>query len=303
VTSQTILTTWAFDPLVLVSLLVSAVLYLCGVAYTAQRGISARLHWWQITCFYLGLLVVWIALQSEIDLGGAQLLWVHMVQHDLLVMVAPPLLLLGIPTWIMWRAFPASWRRAVLILALRYRWPWRFGQVIGRLATTPALILGIFIGDFLLWHIPFFYDLTLYHANIHIIEHLLFLGTALLFWAQIISTHPQRRMAKHPAQARRHTRRMSYPQQVMYLAAAALAMNILGAIFVFSTGPIYQYYAGLARSPDMPSVVIDQHYAGAAMDVPGTLIFFCDMMIILGLWLLEDERAVEAEATISSYRN
>jgi hypothetical protein len=53
----------------------------------------------------------------------------------------------------------------------------------------------------------------------------------------------------------------------------------------------------------MPSVVIDQHYAGAAMDVPGTLIFFCDMMIVIGLWLQDDERAGEAEATISSYQS
>jgi cytochrome c oxidase assembly factor CtaG len=295
-TLQNFLTTWAFDPLVLVSLLVTAVLYLRGVAYTARWGIGPHLRWWQIICFYVGLLVVWIALQSAIDVGAGQLLWVHMVQHDLLIMVAPPLLLLGIPSWILWRAFPVSWRRAALLLAIRSGWLWQFGRMVGHLASKPALVLSLFIGNFLLWHIPFFYDLTLYQHSVHILEHLLFLGTALLFWAQIISMHPQRHLPKYSASPKRDTQRLSYPKQVIYLAAAALAMNVLGAIFVFSTGPIYQYYAVLARSPDMPSVVIDQHYAGAAMDVPGTLIFFFDMMIVIGLWLREDERAGEAEA-------
>jgi cytochrome c oxidase assembly factor CtaG len=300
-TLQNFFTTWAFDPFVLASLLVSALLYLRGVAYTARRGIGPHLQWWPITSFYVGLLTVWIALQSASDVGAGQLLWVHMVQHDLLIMVAPPLLLLGIPTWTLWRAFPVNWRRAVLLLAIRSRWLWRFGRMVGRLASKPALVLALFIGNFLLWHIPIFYNLTLYQHSVHILEHLLFLGTALLFWAQIISMHPQRHPSKHSALPKRDAQRLSYPQQVIYLAAAALAMNILGAIFVFSTGPIYQYYAVLARGPDMPSVVIDQHYAGAAMDVPGTLIFFFDMMIVIGLWLREDERAdeVEAEANIA----
>src|SRR5215469_16646419 len=105
------LTVWSFDPSVLVGLALSALLYLRGVAYTSRRGIGPHLRWWQITSFYLGLLVIFIALESEIDVAAAQLLWVHMVQHDLLTMVAPPLLLLGVPTWVIWRAFPASWRR------------------------------------------------------------------------------------------------------------------------------------------------------------------------------------------------
>jgi cytochrome c oxidase assembly factor CtaG len=79
-------------------------------------------------------------------------------------------------------------------------------------------------------------------------------------------------------------------------------MNVLGGIFIFSVGPIYQYYATLIRTPDMPTVVIDQHYAGAAMDIPGTFIFFTAMMIILGLWLVEDEREAQAEASMSGYR-
>ena len=127
-TLQSLLTVWSFDPVVLFSLAAAALLYLRGVAYTSRIGLGPRLQWWQITCFFLGLLVVFIALESEVDIGAGQLLWIHMIQHELLTMVAPPLLLLGNPGWIIWRAFPASWRRGLLLEAMHLRWPWRLGH-------------------------------------------------------------------------------------------------------------------------------------------------------------------------------
>jgi cytochrome c oxidase assembly factor CtaG len=295
-TLQLLLTTWSFEPLVLVAILVTALLYLRGVSYTSRLGLGPHLSWWQITCFFSGLLVLFIALESEVDLLAGKLLFVHMLQHDLLTMVVPPLLLLGMPAWIMWRAFPAAWRRVLLLQAIRYRWPWRLGQTIGRGLSNPPLVFVLFVGDFLFWHIPYFYDATLYNPDIHIMEHLLFLMTALLFWAQIIPGDPKRRPATGRLPAKRESRRMSYPKQALYLAGAALILNVLGAIYVFSVGPIYQYYADLIRAPWMPSVVVDQHYAGAMMDIPGTFVFFGAMMIVLGLWLQEDEREGLAEA-------
>jgi putative membrane protein len=294
-TLQSLLTTWSLEPLVLVSVLVTALLYLRGVAYTSRLGLGPHLSWWQITSFFAGLLVLFIALESDIDVLSDKLLFVHMIQHDLLTMAVPPLLLLGMPAWVMWRAFPAAWRRILLLQAIRYRWPWRAGQIIGRVLSNPPLVFVLFVGDFLFWHIPYFYDATLYHNGIHIMEHLLFLGTALLFWGQIISSDPQRRPATRRLSVKHESRRLSYPKQALYLAGAALILNVLGAIFVFSVGPIYQYYALLIRAPWMPSVVVDQHYAGAAMDIPGTFIFFGTMMIVLGLWLQEDEREGLAE--------
>ncbi len=300
-TLQSLLTTWSFDPLVLFSLAAAALLYVRGVAYTSSIGLGPRLQWWQISSYFIGLLVVYVALQSEVDIGSGQLLWIHMIQHELLTMVAPPLILLGNPSWILWRAFPASWRRELLMGGMRLRWPWRFGHALGRLASNPPLVLALFLGDFLIWHIPVFYDLTLYNHNIHIAEHLLFLGTAVLFWAQVIPTSPQRRPTNRltlPSKATTH--RLSYPMQVLYMGCAALVLNVLGGIFVFSVGPIYEYYATLVRTPGMPSVVIDQHLAGVAMDVPGTFIFFTAMMILVGVWLVDDERKAQAESPLTS---
>src|SRR5215469_5184534 len=151
---QSLLTTWSLEPFVIVSVLVTALLYLRGVAYTSRLGLGPHLSWWQITCFFAGLLVLFIALESDIDVLSDKLLFVHMIQHDLLTMVVPPLLLLGMPAWVMWRAFPAVWRRVVLLQAIRYRWPWRAGQVIGRALSNPPLVFVLFVGGFLFWHIP-----------------------------------------------------------------------------------------------------------------------------------------------------
>ena len=117
--------------------------------------------------------------------------------------------------------------------------------------------------------------------------------TALIFWAQVIPARPLKGS-------------LSYPLQALYLCVAALALNVLGGVFVFSTGPLYPYYAALRRDAQSIPVLIDQHLAGAAMDIPGTFIFFTVIIIILWRWLESDEReaAVESSrvATLSRLR-
>ncbi len=76
---------------------------------------------------------------------------------------------------------------------------------------------------------------------------------------------------------------------MLYLGAAALVMNVLGAVYVFSTGPLYPFYAALPRGADTTPLLVDQHLAGAAMDVPNTIVFFTVMTILLWRWLESDE--------------
>jgi cytochrome c oxidase assembly factor CtaG len=82
---------------------------------------------------------------------------------------------------------------------------------------------------------------------------------------------------------------------VLYLGAAALVMNVLGAVYVFSTGPLYPFYAALPRGADTTPLLVDQHLAGAAMDVPNTIVFFMMMINVLWRWLESDERERSAE--------
>ena len=279
---SSLLTQWSFEPLVTLGLIAAAVLYVRGLDYSLRHGIGQPVRLWQVLCFFAGLFVLLIALESVVDVQAGQLLWVHMIQHDLLTMIAPPLLLLGAPLWPLWRALPRNARVASLRWSLRQPGVRRAAKSISHALTRPRVVLVLFTGSFVLWHLPALYDLALEQPTVHIVEHLVFLGTALLFWAQMIPSQPGKAT-------------LSYPMQALYNCAAALVLNVLGAVFVFSTGTIYPYYAALSRAAGATTVLVDQHLAGAAMDVPGTLVFFATIIIILWRWLESDEREANAE--------
>jgi cytochrome c oxidase assembly factor CtaG len=289
---SSLLTQWSFEPLVTLGLLASAFLYVRGLEYSLRHGIGKPIPLWRVVCFFAGLFILLIALESVIDVQAAQLLWVHMIQHDLLAMVAPPLLLLGLPLWPVWRGVPRRARVASLRWALKQPGVRRVSMGISHLLGRPRVALVLFTGSFVLWHLPVLYDLALEQPTVHIAEHLTFLGTALLFWAQVIPARPVKGT-------------VSYPMQALYLCVAALVLNVLGGVFVFSTGPLYPYYAALRRGAQSTPLLIDQHLAGAAMDIPGTFIFFTVIIIILWRWLEGDEREAAAEtsrtATLSRF--
>jgi putative membrane protein len=278
---QVLLTGWSFEPAVTLGIAAAGLMYWRGVRYAARRGLARRHRWWHSAAFVGGLLVVLIALESPIDTWSDQLFWVHMLQHELLTLVAAPLLLLGAPLMPLWRAVPLAGRRTSLGWALKQGWVIRLGDRLARFLGRPLIAWLLFVLVFNLWHVPALYDLALEHQPIHILEHLLFLGTALLFWAQIIPSRPLRRG-------------LSYLRQALYLGSAAVEMNLIAATFMYSTGPIYPYYAALARPAGTISVVVDQHFAGAVMDVPGTILLFVAICGLLALWLREDERAPAA---------
>lgn len=278
---QNFFAAWTFEPTVLFGLVASGFLYWRGAQYSIKRGLARHLRWWRAACFFGGLLVILLALESPIDAQAEQYLWVHMVQHELLTLVAPPLLLLGEPMWPMWRALPLAWRRGVLRWALRQRWPRQVGDALAHVFRMPIVIWLVFIGVFDLWHLPVLYGATLVNNTIHILEHVLFLGTALLFWAQIIPSRPLQP-------------RMNYFKRAAFLGLAALEGNVFGFFFLFATTPIYAHYAQIARTPGMISAVADVHYAGAVMDGADTFIIISVIMALLGLWLQAEEASVKA---------
>jgi putative membrane protein len=277
-----LVTQWTFEPLVTLGLLASAFLYVRGLDYSLRRGIGEPIPIWRVLCFFAGLLVVLIALESIVDAQAGELLWVHMIQHDLLTILAPPLLLLGLPTWPLWRGIPRQARVASLRWALKQPGVRRASTAVAHALGQPRVTLTLFLIGFITWHLPPLYDLALENQTIHIVEHVTFLATALLFWSQLIPSPTA------------HVK-LSYPFQALYLLGAALVLNVLGGVFVFSTGPLYPYYAALHRTASTLPLLVDQHLAGAAMDVPGTIIFFTTAIIILWRWLENDEREANAE--------
>jgi cytochrome c oxidase assembly factor CtaG len=200
---------------------------------------------------------------------------------------AAPLLLLGTPLWPFWRAIPLPVRRVSLRWALTRRWLRHVWRAMGRIVLAPVPALALFMVVFSVWRIPPLYDLALERPGVHALEHATFLASALLMWAQVIPSRPI-----HP--------RLSLIGRILYLGGLGMYSNLLGSLFVFSTGPFYPYYANLPRSSGMIDVLVDQHLGGAAMDVPGTIIFFVAMWTCLLTWLREDEQQGAVERLYAS---
>src|ERR1700682_4103375 len=174
--------TWPIEPWVLLGVEVTAILYLWGSR--GQGGVWGPSRWRAIA-FWSGLATILLALDTPVETLARQLFWAHMTQHLLLIMVAAPLLVIGAPGIQIWRALPLSIRRPLARIAVKHpslRPVRRFFAVI----TGPVAAWLISSGNLWLWHLPPVYDLTLRNHAVHHLEHGLFLGLGILFWAQVI---------------------------------------------------------------------------------------------------------------------
>ncbi len=249
-----VLRSWAFDPWLLVSLLITAAVYLRGWLALHRRD-PRRWHSGPLAAFLGGLAVLYLALASPIEPFAALLLQVHMVQHLLLMMVMPPLLWLGAPLFPMLRGLPRS---------VRVYWiaPLLSSPTLRRLfgwLTHPLTALPIFVAATWLWHVPRVYDLAMRSSGWHYLQHVCFLGTALLFWYPVVRPYPSRP---------RWSTWLLFP----YLIVADVSNTILSAVLTFSDRVLYPYYAEVPRLGGL-SAVDDQAAAGVLMWVPGSVAF------------------------------
>jgi cytochrome c oxidase assembly factor CtaG len=263
-------------PLVLTILV--AALYVRGMRYEARTGIGRQVSVFQALSFFVGMLVLLLAIASPLDTLADESLAAHMVQHEILVLVVPPLLLLGTPLWPLWRALPLHWRRGSLRWLLRRHRIMRVAYTAQRVVFRPLGAWCLFIVIFVGWHIPALYDLALENEAVHALEHTMFLGAALIFWAQVIPSFPLQ-----PS--------LTFLRRAGYLFGAALVLHLLSVLIDIAVQPIYSFY-GVG-----PNVVANQAAGGAIMDVSGQVVFTTAILICLGLWLRDDERkeALQAE--------
>ena len=167
------------------ALLLSASVYLCGWLRLGETR-PEQIPGWRAVCFLLGLFSVWIAIASPLDLLSGALLTAHMIQHLLLMAVAPPLIVLGAPTVPMLRGLPRFFVREGLgpffTLAPVHALQRLFGSRV-----FAWLLMNVV---FLLWHAPAMYDLALRSPGWHEVEHFCFLSTSVLFWWHIVAPWP-----------------------------------------------------------------------------------------------------------------
>jgi cytochrome c oxidase assembly factor CtaG len=248
------LRSWPSDPWLLAALVLTAGVYLRGWLVLRRRD-ARRWHGGQLAALLGGLAAIDLALASPIEPFADLLLSVHMVQHLLLMMVAPPLLWLGAPLFPLLRGLPRP-VRVYWVAPLLSAPPLR--RLFGRL-THPLTALVLFVAATWVWHAPPVYDLALRSGAWHYLEHACFLGTALLFWYPIVRPYPAR---------------PSWSPWLLLpvLLLADLSNTALCAVLTFSDRVLYPYYAEVPRLGGL-SVLDDQSAAGLLMWVPGSLAF------------------------------
>lgn len=259
-----ILLAWSFPPVPAVGLLVIAALYLRGWR-ALQRTRVREVPRWRAICFLGGLLSLWIALASPIDALDDFVLSAHMLQHFILMSVAPPLLVLGAPLVPLLRGLP---RRAIRLL--RPLFAARSVHRISHLLANPVLAWLSMNVAYLGWHVPRAFELALRSERWHAVEHLSFLLTSIAFWWVVVQPWPSRA---------RWSRWMIVP----YLLTGDVVNTILSAILAFSGRVLYPSY-GAAERLFRYTPLQDQVLAGAEMWVLNSLVFLVPVVaIVMGL--------------------
>jgi cytochrome c oxidase assembly factor CtaG len=263
---------WSWDPS-LIYVTVAGLMYVIGGLRpgTSRRRLARRSDdWLRELSFAAGLASIVIALDSPIDYYSDQLFWVHMVQHIILLTVAPPLILMGRPWPRMWQALPLSWRTSAGRTLAGASWTAPL-----RAIAKPGPAFVLFNANMLLWHIPVAYNLTLNHQWIHNCEHALFFFTGLLFWAHVVDPGPLRQ-------------RMSWYWRAIYVTGAMIASWVLAILLVLVKEPLYPHYAELLSRPGGFSALTDQQIAGGMMWVPGSVSFSIALLAIFSRWASPD---------------
>ncbi len=269
--SSAIFGSWTFRPEPTVAVVVAGLVYLRG--WLAVRRLApARFEPWRLACFGAGLFTILFAICSPLDAFSPFLLSVHMVQHLLLMMVAPPLLQLGAPFLPLLSGLPRWLTRDVVGPVLSLPTVKRLGHLI----THPVVCWLAYVAGTLIWHLPPIYEVTLHSSNWHEAEHAWFLLTGLLFWWPVIQPWPSR--PRWPRWA-----------AIPYLLIADFANTGLSAFLSFYDQPLYPSYGAVPRLGDI-SAVSDQNLAGAIMWVPGSLAFLIPAGLIAYQYFLPKRR-------------
>ncbi|RAQ96789.1 cytochrome c oxidase assembly protein [Thermogemmatispora tikiterensis] len=264
---------WHFIPSVVVGCVAITVLYLYAIGpLRRQYDLGPPVQPSRVIVFLLGVVIIFLALVSPLDeLGDDYLFSAHMVQHLLITLVAPPMMLWGIPGWL-------------LTPLLRNRLLFRLARVL----TLPVVTFFLFNADIFLWHAPPLYDATLENEGIHVLEHVTFIAFSFLFWWPVLS----------PLEGELGP--LPLPGQVLYLFLSGMPMVLLGAGLTF-VPPLYAPYLAAPRIWGI-SAATDQQLGGLIMWVPANILVIVLMSVLFIRWMLEQERRQEERERLAWQR-
>jgi putative membrane protein len=275
---------WTFEPAVIALLLISAGVYVRGVlrvwaASETGRGIQV----WRPVVFASGWLALLVALVSPLHALGGVLFSAHMTQHEILISIAAPLLILGRPVVpIVW-AFPRGVRRSLARSALRSD-----SRRVWNVLTMPSVAFALHAIALWTWHLPGLYQATLTNDLLHSLQHTSFIFTALLFWWTILGAN-RGQLARGKA--------------ILYLFLTALQTGALGALLTFAPSLWYPAYAA-TTGPWGLSPLDDQQLGGLIMWIPGSIAYLVAALVLFAEWLRDSEKqARHRERAVLAARN
>jgi len=204
-----------------------------------------------------------------------------MVQHEILIMVAPPLLLLADPLPVLLWGLPRNFRLSVRHLLAR-------GALVRQLlyvATWMPIAWGIHVVNLWGWHIPVLYEATLRNDILHDLEHMAFFGTSLLFWWPIINPAP--RLHGH----------IAFGFRILYILAATFQTVALGFVIAVTNRVLYPSYAAIPRLWGL-SALDDQAFGGAIMSEAG-MMFLIPLLVLVNRWLNKEERGTSLRESMT----
>ena len=249
---------WHLEPTIVAGAFIAVSFYTYG-AFTIKGAFVPR----QAVYFFAGVLAIFIALVSPLDAAANRLLSMHMLQHVFLTTIGPPLLLLGLTP-------------ALLDPVLR-------PGLVSRLAalvTHPVFAGTLFVVNMWFWHVPPIYGAALSHLPVHILMHLMFMGSGILFWWPVVQPSP-------------HTGRLGEGARLLYLLASGMPMGLLALLFFASNGVIYDHYEKLQPLWGI-SHTDDQQIAGLVMGALGEAASFTAITLLFFRFLDREEAAAPA---------
>jgi putative membrane protein len=255
---------WTFEPAIVLPIAIAGALYAVGVVrlwHSARVGVGVRV--WECVAFAGGWLALIVALLSPLHPLGEVLFSAHMAQHEVLMIIAAPLLAIANPLLAFVWGLPRPVRSAVgrFVGAPPVRLLWRA-------ITIPFVAWAVHALALWVWHVPVLFEATLDSEAVHALQHLSFFGTALLFWWTVV----------------RHRGVLGHGAATLYVFTTSVHTALLGALLTFARTVWYPAYTATAPAWGLTPLE-DQQLGGLIMWIPAGAIYVIAALALIAQWL------------------
>lgn len=259
---------WTWPLPIVILLLLAVALYLAGLFRMYRGSAKMSIRWSSVAYWTLGWGSLVLALDSPIHEIGEQLFWVHMTQHEILMLVSAPLLVLARPLVPFLYALSPQWRQGVANVGRTriFRSSWRFVSAPVSAWLISALALWA-------WHAPWLFARAIENDWVHAAQHASFFLSALLFWWPLVNGAPS----------------MGYGGALVYVFTTAMHTSVLGALLTFARTAWYAPYVGTAPLWNLTALE-DQQLGGLIMWIPAGTVLLAAFLILLVKWMKQSEQ-------------